>query len=739
MLKKPLSLRSKVGLVFIIGSAFLLLFTFIVLRDLFLGSYLGLERDDVHRNVDRAVDAIGGAADQLDIKLSDWSTWDDTYAFIEDHNDAYKQSNLQTNALTTLELNFMVFFDVNGQIVYGKAANYETNTEVPFTNLNNYFVEHSKSFNILDPGKAIHGLIELPDGLALVAARPILQSDNSGPARGTLVFGKYMSPDFVTGIEDVTHLSVDLLPLGSSELPEVGSAERMTLNNSGVAIKVMSDTAVTGFARVDDIERHPVAVVRVNGSRPIYTYGTYVFQRAVMFLFLFIGLIAVFLLLVLERYVMGRLIGLNTEIQRITRQDARNAFVTESELDEIGLLALTINAMLKKIGEARALNEEYTVQVENEVKRRTLELSDEKARFVASVNSLRLGFAIVDPDGKVTLDNPSLAKILELKAGPKSLNAISKLLQQKIELFTRLEECMTKRCVIDIKDIVFNGRFLQLFITPVFAADKGGTPLGGVLLLEDVTDEKLIDRAKSEFVSLASHQLRTPLSAINWYIEMLQTGDAGELNKDQLNCVNEISLGNHRMVNLVNSLLEVSRLEVGSVVIEPEPIDVAAMVKELLKTHEVKIAARKLSVKTRLAKVGRLLGDQKYLGLAIDNLISNAIKYTGEGGTVKIEMKSVKAGKEFAGKELVHDGAIISISDTGYGIPKQQQGRVFQKLFRADNVLDKDEEGAGLGLYIAKTAIERIGGQIEFSSQENVGSTFSIYLLGATTPDNTDR
>lgn len=724
---------------FIIGSAFLLLFTFIVLKDLFLGSYLGLERDDVHRNVDRAVDALGGAADQLDIKLSDWATWDDTYAFIVDQNDGYKQSNLRTNTLTTLELNFMVFLDANGQIVYGKAVNYHTNTEVPFTDLYDFFSVHSDLFNILDPDRSLHGFIELPGGLALVAARPILQSDNAGPARGTLVFGKYVSPDFVTGIEDITHLSVDIVPFDDPGLPTVGSEERMTLNNSGVAVQVMSKTAVNGFARLDDLERHPVAAVRVTGSRPIYTYGTYVFQRAAMFLFLFIGLIAIFLLLVLERYVMGRLIGLNSEIQRITSQDARNAFVTESELDEIGLLALAINAMLKKIGEARALNEKYTSQVEDEVKIRTLELAEERSRFVASVNSLRLGFAIVDPDGKVTLDNPSLAKILELKSGPKTLAAISKLLQQKIDLFSRLEECLTKRCVIDIKDIAFNGRFLQLFITPVFGADKARTPLGGVLLLEDVTDEKLIDRAKSEFVSLASHQLRTPLSAINWYIEMLQTGDAGELNKDQLNCVNEISLGNHRMVNLVNSLLEVSRLEVGSVVIESEPIDVAAMVKELLKTHEVKIAARKLSVKTRLAKVGRLLGDQKYLGLAIDNLISNAIKYTGEGGTVKIEMKPVKAGTEFAGKALVHDGAIISITDTGYGIPKQQQSRVFQKLFRADNVLDKDEEGAGLGLYIAKTAIERIGGQIDFTSQEKVGSTFSIYLLAATTPEYTDK
>jgi len=246
--------------------------------------------------------------------------------------------------------------------------------------------------------------------------------------------------------------------------------------------------------------------------------------------------------------------------------------------------------------------------------------------------------------------------------------------------------------------------------------NQAGEIIGCVVVFRDVTREYEIDKAKTEFVSLASHQLRTPLSAIGWYSEMLTDGDAGKLNEKQQQYLLEITKGNKRMVELVNSLLNVSRLELGTFVVDPVPTNIVTIAEESVKELVALLDEKKLKIEEDYDKEIPMINlDPKLTRIIFQNLLSNAVKYTPKG---KVSISVSRS-----------DGSVlIKVADTGLGIPRHQQKRMFEKLFRADNVRVSNVEGTGLGLYIVKTVIDNVGGSIRFESKENVGTTFYVKL-----------
>ncbi len=232
----------------------------------------------------------------------------------------------------------------------------------------------------------------------------------------------------------------------------------------------------------------------------------------------------------------------------------------------------------------------------------------------------------------------------------------------------------------------------------------------------DITREKEIDRAKTEFVSLASHELRGPLTAINWYTEML-LGSKEDLSPRCNKYLQEIKAGGRRMVKLVNALLNVSRIELGTFTIKPELSSVTAIIDQILKTRQSKIKGRGLQITKSYQKhIPKVKIDPALIRTIMSNVISNAIKYTPAGGKISIEVS--KKGKDI----------VFKVIDSGCGIPANQQHRVFEKLFRADNAVSIDPEGHGLGLYIVKSILDQAGGKIWFESALNQGSTFYVSI-----------
>lgn len=250
----------------------------------------------------------------------------------------------------------------------------------------------------------------------------------------------------------------------------------------------------------------------------------------------------------------------------------------------------------------------------------------------------------------------------------------------------------------------------------------------------DVSKRREIHRAKTDFVSLAAHQLRTPLSIVKWYSDYLLAGDAGRFNDEQLKYLNEIFHSNQRLIDLVNSLLDASRIDLGTFIIEPKPTDIIERSETALSKFYQEISKKKIKLDKQYDKFDLLNLDPRLIQIVFENLISNAAKYTPEGGRIRLVVKKTE-------KDI-----FIKVSDTGIGINREDQPKVFTKLFRSAEAKKIEADGSGLGLYIVKAIVEKSGGKIWFESpslellleerqsakrpidKRNLGTTFYITI-----------
>jgi signal transduction histidine kinase len=229
---------------------------------------------------------------------------------------------------------------------------------------------------------------------------------------------------------------------------------------------------------------------------------------------------------------------------------------------------------------------------------------------------------------------------------------------------------------------------------------------------------KETDQMKTEFIGVASHQMRTPLSAIKWVFKMLLDEDLGPLNDDQKEMMKKGYLSNERMIGLINDLLNVSRIEEGKFQYQFQRAQLEEVVETVIEEMRSDIKERKLKFQysKQSSPLPKVNIDLQKMHLAVQNLIDNALKYTPWGGKV-----AVKIGVE--GSEL-----IFSVEDNGVGIPSDQRHRIFTKFFRAGNVIRMQTEGSGLGLFIVKRIIDKHHGRIWYESQEGKGSIFYFTL-----------
>lgn len=421
--------------------------------------------------------------------------------------------------------------------------------------------------------------------------------------------------------------------------------------------------------------------------------------------------------------------------------------IVTSAVDEFGVLTKAYNRMIQAIKKSRASVDKKVKEQTEEIQKRSLEMQDqqrailniledvdeekhnvekEKDKLNKILYSIGDGVFVVDKNFNIIIYNQAAARISGysvIEAKGKNYQEIFKFVNEKdgIANYEFIEKAFKTGKIQEMsKDTVLinkNQKRIAVADSAAPLVGRDGKVIGCVVVFRDVTKEREVDRAKTEFVSLASHQLRTPLSAINWYAEMLIAGDAGKLTPEQKEYVQEIYSGNQRMVDLVNALLDVSRIELGTFSVEPTDVDLKKILEIIVGELKNKIDTKKLKFTSRVDKsLKSYSGDPKLLNIIFQNLISNAVKYTPDGGEVKVQIKK--------GVTNLH----IIIADSGIGIPESQKNKIFTKLFRADNVRESDTEGTGLGLYIVKSIIEQSGGNVTFVSKQNKGTIFTVKL-----------
>lgn len=365
-----------------------------------------------------------------------------------------------------------------------------------------------------------------------------------------------------------------------------------------------------------------------------------------------------------------------------------------------------------------ALNVYQDLQVEAQT------LAEEKAKDEALLESIGEGLVAVDNDRRIMVINTVAADMLGWESKELIGKEITDLpLQDDAGTPVAFERRPTTRALATgqaVKDTFYfvrkdRTRFpLAITATPIKLA---GEIIGLIEIIRDVTHEKEIDRAKTEFVSLASHQLRTPITAIHWYAEMLLAEEVGTLNAKQREYLAEIQHGNQRMIELVNTLLSVSRIELGGFGVQPGPTDVAAIADEVLKEFRVQISEKKLLLtRSYGADVPSIVSDPKMVRIIFENLLANAVTYTPATGKIFVTVNKSSTG------------VTIEIRDNGYGIPQNAQSKIYTKLFRAENAQAIKPDGTGLGLYITKSVVGALGGTISYTSKEGEGTAFTVNL-----------
>ena len=486
----------------------------------------------------------------------------------------------------------------------------------------------------------------------------------------------------------------------------------------------------TGWCLITDVSKLDL----FNASKQLVYILTFDFIAS-LFLFLFVSSFVI-------RIVTKPIVVLMAAVKRVGVGDL-NVKIDNKSNDEMGILSRNFESMILSVKESRS---EVDKKVETQTKeivekqkylesqqKATLnvlqDIEEEKTKTEALLAGIGEGVIATDINTNVIFINKSAEDLIGWKSEEiigKSVYNFLTIVDEKNKAISAEQrpfhialETGKKTISSPQKSYYYTKRNGENFpvsisVTPVLLNNK---IIGAINVFRDITNEKAIDKAKTEFVSLASHQLRTPLSSINWYTEMLLAGDAGKINKGQKQFLEEVYRSNKRMVDLVNALLNVSRIDLGTFAIVPEPCDFVELSKSVLSELIPGIKTKKMEIEEVYDKnLPKINADPKLARIIFQNLLSNAVKYTPEKGKISVFIK--KQDKDI----------LITIKDTGYGIPKKDQPRMFEKLFRADNVRQKDPDGTGLGLYILRSILAQSGGKIWFESEENKGTTFYVTI-----------
>lgn len=319
-------------------------------------------------------------------------------------------------------------------------------------------------------------------------------------------------------------------------------------------------------------------------------------------------------------------------------------------------------------------------------------LTNTKAEEIFSVSNKELAGKSIDELNKI----PSLKPLIDLLGDSGKSKNIKDIFRKELKIKEYL--------IIEVSTI------------PVVKKEKQS---GVLVILHDVTREKMVEKLKTEFVSISAHQLRTPLSAIKWTIKMLTEGDLGELTKEQNEFLEKIYISNERMIALINDLLDVTRIEEGRYLYNLSPVSIEELAQNVAESYKEEFKKKEINFSfCKLTKMPKLNLDAEKIKVGMQNLFDNALRYTGNKGRIEACLEYDKKKNKIS----------FSIKDTGIGIAEEQKERIFTRFFRGANALKMETEGSGLGLYIARNIVEAHHGNIWFESKEGEGSTFGFNL-----------
>ncbi len=685
---------------------------FTLTHNMQLSNFLELEQNDTLKNVERVQNAIAIQQKDLDYLVADWACWNESYRFVEDRNQRFIHETIKNETLAVLKLNVLIYVNDSGSVVYAKAVDIGTAEEMPVPDDLIKLIE-DKALLTKSENETIKGFVLLDKDPMFISCHPILTTEYKGPMRGTLIFGRYFDKPLLDNFSNATRSSLSIYRVDREMPPDF----QTKLNNFSEVpgrpiIEPLSEDKIAGYSEYKDISGQPVFIMRADFPRDLYLHGERTLNQMYFFLLLTGLMTGIGVKFALDRLFISRLVGIDDFVTKVRSEKDLSKRLTLKDNDELYRLSREINGMLNEID----LAEEELKAQEREKK----VLLDSLIELVVFVNpNLNVIWA-----NKAALEYMKMSLKEAVGVCLKSAPDISGPLSE----YTQLEQIFVTGNKKSWEFTAKDGRVWFVQAIPVTDAD--GTIIGILETCREITErkaaEKLLqekqiaevaNRTKSEFLANMSHELRTPLNSIIGFSDLLYEQAYGELNEKQLRSVENVSKSGKHLLNLINDILDISKVEAGKLELDYKDFELASklnMIRNLL----YPIADRK-NIKIEIDmdnKLRSIRADEDRFIQIMYNLVDNAVKFSYKNSIVKIAAR--KTG------DLVE----ITVKDTGIGIKAEDQNKLFKPFSQVDSFSSKKFQGTGLGLSLVKQIVHLHGGYVWFRSTPGEGSTFAFTI-----------
>jgi PAS domain S-box-containing protein len=476
--KKWMSLRVKT--LFIIGAvlASLVLILYLITQTVLVRSYEGLEEQNTHDHVERALIALNEQIETLSANTFDYAYWDDSYQFMVDRNEDYVIANLDNVFFINLGVNLEAFISPEGETVYIKTVDLQAEEERPVPeDFATYITPGSPFLDHADLTGSVAGIVLLDEAPMLLSSRAILNSQLEGPSRGSLFFGQFLDEAKVQELSESLRLPLTIQRLDQGDLPaDFQNANANLTVETPIFVKPLDDATVSGYGLVEDINGNPALLMRVDLPRDIYTQGQSSIQLF-LGLLIIVGMVFVGMtILLLERTVISRLLRLETEVTDIATSGNIGERVAVTGTDELSELERDINKMLESLEKAEIASHD----------------SDQRLRMV--VRNVQVMLWTVDENGLLKLLEGKSLGLIGLQGGQGVGKPAAEIFRNMPQLVDEIRKALNGEAfnsVVPIKDHVFDTRYVPI-------RDKNSQIIGMVGVATDITEHVQAERALKE-------------------------------------------------------------------------------------------------------------------------------------------------------------------------------------------------------------------------------------------------
>ncbi|MDQ7814667.1 MAG: CHASE4 domain-containing protein [Patescibacteria group bacterium] len=650
------------------------------------------ETEEIRRSLKSVEHLLDAEINRIALNVLDNAVWDDMYAFAQKPDDAFVKSNFPDFGITDIDITFAFITDRNGDVLMSKAWDLKDGspTEIP-SQIMEMATSEKGPMRPTSPDDKLSGVYAVEGVTYLLAAHPILTSENQGPVMGTLVMGRALDDELIQSFNEISGADIEISPLSIDKLKwfeghAVSGARDM-------AYAANNDKSSTGAVTVKDILGHRALLIKAEIDRATYRRGYTAMIYALLSLFLMAFLMIAAILVFLDRFVLSKVSILSVQAQKAEfRPDVLQVIKGN---DEISQLSRNFSLLLER-------------------------LNVEKEKLKSIVESLGEGVFLCDGEGRITLANKAICDLIGLKRKPDGTvgsnvrinfhDSRTHAVRQDVSI-----KVLEMGHLLDVPEGLIlthkNGSEtpIHLRAVPVF---RNGSPIGGIFVCRDIGREKAVETTRTGFLATVSRHMAQPMERISWYLQLLSR-EKDKFSQDHKDAIGEIDKMTEGLLRLMEDLSMATSLEAGKNPLgKARHIDVAELVKKVMGSLSEEKRQKEIQAKITIKPGCCVLGDEKMLERVMEILASNAVKYSPQGGVIGIGCR--------------RDGKYLSIhfSDAGIGIPQDEQDKIFKGFYRASN--DRNENGFGLGLHLAKLVVEAHKGKISVESTEGQGSTFTV-------------